>query len=446
MLDSCSSPNWEANDRIRLTVKDSSVSFVDLRALTGYDVFTSLISDPTRQSQFSSNLPGDLPPGVAFTLTLPRTIRKTVVARNLNDLISIDSATRQTPPAYFLVEEEETKAPFCFDGDLTAAPNKVKKYHQAIELWGLVKDKAEHTTATGSVLFFGAKRLELMPAFTLNDLTGDIKVDAIKQFQSSSIRPEILQPFRTGLDALSGDDIAELKQFLEKQSSDIRTEIFRSVLSEFLRDQRREDAFACLLRSSGLFAQRLNEAWKIYISTFSPNALNEQAVAKHLELTEKLEKIIGGMEVKSLTIPAAVLLAVKEVQFGGSWTTLNTIILAASALYLLAMIVAHFSQRSTLKLLKTTIAKTKTDLKTQGLAESNAVLKDSFANLEKRRRNSAVGSWAMFGFSFVPLVAVIYAAFFAAPLPEKSKSGANLFRVRDSYARASDKLTLHERR
>lgn len=419
VLDSCSPPNWENNDRIRLTVEGSSVSFADLRVLAGYDVYTSHISDPARQSQFSSNLPGDLPPGVAFTLTLPRTIRKTVVARNLNDLISIDSATRQTPPAYFLVEEEETKAPFCFTGDVTAAPNKVKKYHQAIELWELVKDKAEHTTPTGSVLFFGVERMEILPAFALGDLASDIEVDAVKRFQSARIPPEILQTLRSGLDALTGDDVDELKQFLEKQSSDIRTDIFRSVLSEFLRDQRREDAFACLLRSSGKFVQRLNEAWKIYISTFSPEKLNEQALAKHLELTEKLEKIIGGMEVKGLTIPAAILLAVKEVQFGAHWTTLNTMILVASVVYVLAMIVAYFGQRSTLNLLTTTIDETKRDLRTQGLDENNKVLKNSFGNLESRTSIIGYVSMALVIFSSIPLIAVIYAVFCAAPPPPK---------------------------
>lgn len=420
VLDSCDAPVWESNNRIRLTVKkDATVSLSDLIAQKGAEVYTSQISDPSRQSQFDKNETGDLPTGLSFILTLPRNIRKTVVARNLADLISIDSATWQTPPTYFLVEEEETKKPFCFIGDVTTAPHKVKNYHRAIEFWELVAAKAEYTTATRSLLFFGADRLELKPGFKLNDLTSEIKLDEVKQFQTSEISPEILKLLRSKLDDSTGIDLDEVKQFLDKQSRDIRTQIFRSVLSEILRDQPAEEAFACLLRSSSLFAQRLNEAWKIYISTFSPQKLNDQAVAKHLELTEKLEKIIGGMEVKSLTIPAAVLLAVKEVQFGGRWTTLNTIILAASVLYLLAMTVAHFSQRSTLKLLKTTIEKTTKDLKAQGLAESNAVLKDSFVNLENRRTNSARGSWAMFIFSLIPLIAVAYAAFLAEPKPEK---------------------------
>src|SRR5713101_7075917 len=105
-------------------------------------------------------------------------------------------------------------------------------------------------------MFFGVGRMEIMPRFGLDDLACEIEVDAVKQFLSAEIRPEILQKFRSGLDAINADSaFNELKQFLDKQSSDIRTEIFRSVLSELLRNRPREEAFACLLRQSGLFAQ-----------------------------------------------------------------------------------------------------------------------------------------------------------------------------------------------
>jgi hypothetical protein len=381
VLRRCSPPSWQNDDRIQLTVKPgASVSFDDLRKLQGDRVFTSQISDAALQSKFDKNEPGDLPPGVSFTLTLPRTVNRAVVARNLADLVSIDSATWRMPQAYFLIEES-----FCFDGSLEGAPEKVRRYHNAIRLWKRLGDNAEHTTASGSLLFFGRRRTEIRPGFDLNDLAEDIAVEEVEQFLDNQERPEI------------------------------RKNIFRSAIEKFLRDQKVEKAFSYLLRSTGPFAQRLNEHWKTYISNYSPDKANRQAVIKHLEFTEKLEKIISGMEAKSLTIPAAVLLAVKEVQFGAGWTTLNTMILTASVLYLLAMAVAHLSQSSTLKLLKTTIDKTTKDLKEQGLKEDNSILTDSFVNLESRRKSSSYGSWAMFGVSFVPLIAVVYAAFWASP-------------------------------
>jgi hypothetical protein len=389
VLESCEDPTWLlGNSQIQLTVKTTgSVSLRTLIGLRDSEVWAERLSDAAVQAQFDKDQPGELKPGAGFTLKLPRNVRKNVVAKDLADLLSLDLATSQTPAAYFLVKEEQTEKMFCFTGasSLPAAPLRVKGYHNAIEFWTLIKARANYVTSTGSLLFFDVRRTEIMPCFVLNDLTYDISVKEVKKFLESQEKPET------------------------------RAEIFRSVLSEFLRDRPTGKAFGYLLRDSGLFAQRLQEGWNIYLSKFSPKELTEEAVAKHLDLAEKLEKIIGGMEAKSLTIPAAVLLAVKEVRFGVGWTTLNTIILIASALYLAAMTVAHLSQRATLKLLKTTIAKTKEDLKTQGLAESNSVLTGSFGSLENRSWNSSFGSWAMWIFSWVPLIAVLYAIFFAPP-------------------------------
>lgn len=407
VLLACKEPVWsEKNSQIRLTVKEGSVRFDTLRGLRDFGVYAEQLSDATLQTQFDRNQPGQLTPEAAFTLKLPRTVVENVVAKDLADLLSLDSATSQTPQNYFLVKEG-TEQYYCFMGSssLQSAPTRVTGYHNAIKFWTLIKARANYVTSTDSLLFFDVRRTEIVSSFVLNDLTYDISVKEVKQFLHSSEKPET------------------------------RAEIFRSVLSEFLRDQPPEKAFGYLLRASGLFAQRLQEGWNIYLSKFSPKELTEEAVAKHLDLAEKLEKIIGGMEAKSLTIPAAVLLAVKEVRFGVGWTTLNTIILIASALYLAAMTVAHFSQRATLELLKTTIAKTKKDLKTQGLEESNPVLTDSFGSLENRRWNSSFGSWVMWGFSWVPLIAVLYAVFLASPTAQpKTESSRGASSAQESKA------------
>jgi hypothetical protein len=177
-----------------------------------------------------------------------------------------------------------------------------------------------------------------------------------------------------------------------------------------------------LLRQSQLFAQRLAEGLAIYLSEHSPEKLSEKAIAKHFELAEKLEKVIGGMEAKSLTIPAAVLLATKEVTFGGGWITLNTVIFISTVVYFAAMTVAHLSQLSMLGLLKKTISKAKLDLKEQGLDENNIILAESFRNLDKRSKNYTIASWLIWIFSIGPMLAVFYGVMFATPAPPKDHS------------------------
>jgi hypothetical protein len=393
VLAACDTPRWSADSgTIELGVVRGTIPFSILRALQAFDIFTSKLVHPsegTLQALYDGGSDGALPTGSVFTLQLPRVIRRFVVAKNLADLLSLPSATWRVPQAYFLVNEEQTRTSFCFTDRsiLDSAPTLVKRYHTAVELWALLQSQADHTTETQSLMFFGIRRIEIEPNYGIADLEEDNV--AIKEIS---------------------DFVNELDR------NETRKEIFRSVLSEFLRDQKSERAFAYLLRANQLFARRLSEGLAIYLSTNSPEKLTEKAVAKHFELAEKLEKVISGMEAKSLTIPAAVLLAVKEVKLGAGWVTLNTIIVVSAGLYFAAMTVAHLSQRAMLRLLKTTMEKSTKELRDQGLSDTNPVLAVSFKNLRDRRRNSTVGSWLMWIFSVGPLIAVIYAAFLA-PVP-----------------------------
>ncbi len=400
VFEACGPPDWsDRRDVVHLTLTNAPIQFQTLRSLEDCEVFPEGITDQTgisTQTAYDGGSPGKLVPGSSFTLRLPRIVGRCVVAVNLADLLSLPSATWQAPMAYFLVEEEVSKQSFCFHGidSLNVAPTSVRRYHEALKLWVLLLEKADHITETKSLLFLGVRRIEVKPVFGPENLIEDIALNEISDFIQNSDQPET------------------------------RVEIFQSVLSEFLRDQKSERAFGYLLLASGLFARRLKEGLAIYLAAHSPERLAEEARLKHLELTEKLERIINGIEGKSLTIPAAVLLAIKEVQFGEGWTTLNSIILSSAVLYLIAMSVSHFGQRATLKLMGSTIVETTKDLRKKGLNDSNPVLGESFSSLERRRKYSAIGSWAMWAFSWEPIIAVCFATFVAE---SPSKHGAKTF-------------------
>ncbi len=392
VLEACGPPEWTGSDLIRLTVARGTIPFSLLRELEQCDVFVDSLfhaRDTALQSRYDSNVVGDISFGSNIVLRLPRVVDRAVVAKNLADLLALPSGTWQEPRAYFLIAEEESGQPYCFTGEAPGegAPARIRRYHHAVQLWTLLQDQAEHITPTQSLLFFGLRRIEIVPRYEVDDLNEEITLTEIREFVKNPDRQKT------------------------------RIEIFRSVLSELIRDQKPERAFSYLLRTSSLFARRLREGLTIYLAAHSPERLAEEATAKHLELAERLEKIISGIEAKSLSIPAAVLLAIKEVKLGEAWTTINTIILAAALLYLVAMTVAHFSQRALLNLLKSTILKTTKDLRDQGLEEANPVLSVAFSNLSKRRRHSSLGSWMMWAFSWVPVVAVLYAAFVAEQPP-----------------------------
>lgn len=367
----CGAPVWnDTNDAVDLVVEKNSISFGTLRQLEADDIFSERLASPSNskiQTDFNSGKPGELTPKSTFRLGLPRVINKCVVAKNLADLLSISSATYKEPKTYFLVTVEDAGKHFCFTepASLSNASPLIKCYHDAIKLWQIVAGQAEHSvTATHHLLFFGIRRTEIAPHFSIKDLTEDIALSEVLGFTT------------------------------DRDREATRKEIFRSVLSEFLQDQKADRAFSYLLRQSALFARRLKEGLAIYLSDHSPEKLAQEAQSKYLELVEKLEKIVGGMEAKSLTIPAAVLFAVKEAEFGEQWTTLNSIIIVSTALYLITMIIVFLSQKAILNLLKATIQKTKEELAQQGLDEKNPILSDSFVKLERRRRQPCAGDSA----------------------------------------------------
>lgn len=392
VLGACNAPTWSGSkDAVDLVVRRDSISFQTFRDLELCGVYAEKIYSPldgSAQIAFNAGKPGQLPSGAKFRLKLPRIVGECVVARDLDDLLSITSTVYKAPRMYFLVCVGEPNATFCYLGPqcLLNAPTAICRYHEALRLWQTLEGQAEHcVTASRTLLFFGLRRTEIIPRFAVKDLAEDLAVDEIFDFIANQDRAET------------------------------RKEIFRSVLSEFLQNQSPDRAFSYLLRQSVLFARRLKEGLAIYLSEHSPEWLAKAAQASYLGLAENLEKIVSGMEAKSLSIPAAVLLAVKEVEFGAKWTTLNALILIATALYFVTMCFVFASQRAVLDMLKKTIQKSVNEFQEQGLDSNNPILSYSFSQLETRRSHTQLASRFILAFSVVPILAVLYAAFLAAP-------------------------------
>lgn len=365
------------------------VAFELLRDLSAADLIATC-DDPAVQRALDTNRSGEAAARANITLHVPRTVDRLVVAEDLKDLLSLPRAQTQEPAAYVLVATRSNGAFFehtCGD-DLTAAPPDVRRYHDAIRLWRILEQRAQHhDSATGSLLFFGIRRTEVSPGFSIADLTDDVSTQQIEDFVNN------------------------------EDGKATRAEIFASALSEFLRDHGAATCFTALLRGSSRFARRLNEGLAIYLAEHSPEKLAEEARTAGLGLSEKLEKIISGLETKSLSIPVALLLAVKDVEQGGGFTAINAVIVAAALTYGATMTLVDQSQRALLSLLKTTIAATEKDLMSKGLSETNPVLKTTYQTLKNRCAAATKGSLLMCFASWTPLVCVITAVVFGTPKP-----------------------------
>jgi hypothetical protein len=387
LLESCSQPKWTEADNIQLTVTGPPVSLTLLRNVQDADLFPS-IEKEALQRAFDEGREDQVPGGEIINVRVPRTVNRLAVARDLKDLLSIPDAVVSEPGAYVFWDVNARNGVFSHirGEDLDGASAEVHHYHEALRFWEILQNRAEHTDiSNGALLFFGIRRTQITPGFGLEDITAAIAIQEIEDFVDNVDRQET------------------------------RREIFASVLSEFLRDQNPANAFPRLLRESETFARRLKEGMAIYLAEHSPEKLAEEARVAGFELSEKLENLIASLEVKSLSIPVAILLAVKEVDQGAGITALNAVIAASALGYGLTMTFVHESQKTLLELLKTTILSTKKELKDKGLDEANPILREAFGSLEKRRANASRGSWTMCIFSWAPLVCVLCAMWLGTP-------------------------------
>lgn len=377
LWDACGSVSWTQSDELRLELA-KPVALSLLAELRDQD-FNPVFTDRELQKDLDLGRNREAGPGSIVDLRVPRIPDRLVVARHVADLLSLSKTCEQEPTGYALCGHPGAKdfQSHCQGDESPTAPPLVRRYHQAVDLWqALARQAACADTTDGSLLYFGSRRTKIVPGFSISDLAEDIATERIVKFLEN---PDQLET---------------------------RREIFDSALSEFLRDIDSASAFSRLLRGSAQFAARLKEGMAIFLAEHSPQKLTAEARRAALDLSEKLEKIIGGLEAKSLAIPAALLLAIKEVDPGAGYTALNVFLLAATATYGLTMTFVHLSQRALLSLLRTTIEKTEEEFKERGLDKDNSVLKTWFKSLKRRRSVAAVGSWAMFLASWVPAACV----------------------------------------
>ena len=386
--------SWTSDSELRISLS-GDVDFALLRTLEKGDLFPRL-RDAEVQQRYDSNVEGKASRS-EITYKAPQTLDGLVIVESLGKLLSIPNAQTREPSAYGLIgSQDKNDVFFHVRGDATdTAPPLVRRYHEAIALWHTLKREAQHEEeSTGALLFFGLRRTEVRPGFDLSDLRQDILAKDIDNF-------------------LSNPDRAET-----------RKEIFASVISEFLRDHKPEAAFRVILKESIRFLRRLREGMAIFLSEHSPQKLADEAKSSAISLSEKLEKLVSGLETKSLSIPVAVLLAVKDVSPGAGFTAINSIIAASALTYAITMMLVHQSQSALLRLLRCTIETTVDEYKSKGLDANNPVLAITYSALLSRASGARTGSYCMCSFSWAPLVCVLGVMILGTPKPAATEMKA----------------------
>ncbi|MFA6286107.1 MAG: hypothetical protein WC661_01885 [Opitutaceae bacterium] len=399
LLTAAKTSNWQEHDTVEM-VLSHPIGFSPLRELSEAGVTVTLPDALQVAFDRHTTDTGEVGIDEKIKLKFSLTLEGFVAAQSLEDLLRLPEACTREPAVYALFGNKTADADFTYTAhikgaSLDSATDAIAGYHQTIDLWCLLEQRSDHIEeGTGALLFFGVRRTEIQSGFKLVDL-----------------------PPR--------DTVKEIEAFVaDEDRRATRLQIFKAELSDFLRDCSPRESFTHLLLGCDRFARRLREGLAIYLSEHSPQKLADEAKASALTLSEKLEKVISGLETKSLTIPVALILAVKDVSPGTGFTVLNLAIAAAALLFAVTMTFVHISQLTLLDVLRDTTSATRADYRRKGLEEKNPVLAIQFGGLETRCSRARVGSWIVCITSWTPLLLCVLAVWFWKPPLEHAPQSA----------------------
>lgn len=384
------------------------ISFKLLRDLeeNGFSMRLPLGAD---ELAYARGRDGELAPGSLLRVEVPRQADKLTVVPSLHELIKCPGVVTGELAAYVICGDNILES--YFKGDLKpgrVCPAQLQRFHECLRLWAVLQKWSDHLQDDGTILYFGLRRVTIEPGFSEADFPDEKNaIQGIEKFQADPDR------------------------------SEVRKEIFKAVLAEYLRDMPSGVAFARLLKATANLERRLRESLAIYLSEHSPERLQKEAEKSALALSEKLETIISGLETKSLTIAPALLVAFKEALPGKEAVALNVVTFAAALLYGVSMTWAYISQRSLMAHLKIVAEDCIKDVKEQGLSEDNRALKIVFSELLKRLNHAKWGSRAICALSWIPTLVVIGYAYWASPAaidPQQkaAKGSMNMHEVRQT--------------
>jgi hypothetical protein len=368
-------PRWIERGKFEIVAGVNGVDRSLLEDLENEEVFYSIHPDRVPK-------PSLVEAGTKIIIDSACSVNRIVLVPDVASLIEVPKARRQVPAAY--VVWHQGKPVFHVNGESTQdLPEPLPSYHQAVDLWNLLKGFCHHPDkTTDSLWFFGIRKTEITPHFTITDLQPPLDIKAVSAFMEPS------------------------------DARETRKDILVSRVTQHLKDMTPEKRFSFLLSSIEVFARGLNEAMNIYLCEHSPEKLADEAAKYAMDFTEKVEKIVSALEAKSLAIPAAIWLAYKDIQANDSLG--NFMIILASLLFALFMGWIWQTQSTLLDILHDSMKQKKQEFQDKGLDKSNPLLAVTFTKLIDRASTSERYAGWMAIFACIPIVVSLSKWIFSA--------------------------------
>lgn len=283
---------------------------------------------------------------------LPRSSYAEFVGDDLDDLLKEGEACIREPSEFLLLKIDQSEPSFFCSLSSEPPPKSIESYRAAQFLFQKVELMASHelsTTMPKSFVLFDTYDLVLKPSYKHSDLNSEFPMEDLKSF------------------------------FGRSDQQPLRKEVFIGTLCDFLKDIPPGQMAGRLLKdhSGDQFVKRLNSNFKLCQKDLRVDERLKGLRSELSDLSERVAKIVLGLEAKALAIPGAIIVSAKVIGVDGGWSLANSAVFVGLVLLSLVTSAAFFAQKSISSALLEDIE----DLKKRAIEEASS------SSMEKRLKS-----------------------------------------------------------
>jgi len=233
-------------------------------------------------------------------------------------------------------------------------PERIQGYLQAVQLWSLMIELADHVVKVPPSLFF----IE----------SPSRKIEISLRFDAVSLRPLL------GLEEFSRDFV---RTDLHREQ---KRDMVRAALLDVLSGSGRA-TMGALIEQFDAFVQQVKDAYAIFAADFSYQKVRSEVEKQNLDDTLRLNKTLADLQNQLLALPAALILAAGSLEVGNGVKNLSIVI--GVVIFAVLMIVLVANQKSSVCSIAKEVRLRKTLIDKQPL-EVASRFTDAFTDISTR--------------------------------------------------------------
>jgi hypothetical protein len=317
-----------------------------------------------------------------------------LLVRNFDALFKHFDAASAEPKHYYVIE-----AAFA-NGD-SVVPSKIVEYRAMLGVTKYLRQAASYVDDTRrELVFIGTQKIIVPARFGAADLQSNVSELSAR------------------LDGL-------LSQTLH---ADHRMTLFVNAICELAGPVPEAQRFGYLLRNLEVLCNRLEQGYKLFISSFSYSKIRNEVETARVDFVAKIHKTIVDIQNQLLGIPVATMIVAAQLKKSTGcsaefWS--NIAVLSGAAIFVALLLLAVLNQRKTLGVLALEIEGQKTRLADE-YADVADQFTDIFTDLEARIRWHEIALRCVIGIGVFGFIVALFV--FLGLTEEGSGTCLNLWR------------------